>query len=94
MENKKEVVEDKVEKRLTYEQLNDVAIQLSQQLENAKKQLSAVNMANLFRRLDYLFKVVELNSSFDSEFVVNCTEEIKTLMTVPEEKEDSENNNK
>lgn len=82
--------EDVNEGRMTYEQLNNIAGSLSYQLEEAKKQIQAINMANLFKRLDYLFKVVELGSKFGEEFTQACVNEIKSLMTVPEDKEEKE----
>ena len=42
-------------------------------------------MQNVFKRLDYLLKVVELGvkSEFSVEFIVNCVNEIEGLLTLP-----------
>ena len=49
-----------------------------------------MNMANIFKRLDYLFKVVDLSVEFKQEFVNKCKEEITTLMTLPKEEATAE----
>lgn len=70
---------------LTYEQLNNVANQLSQQNMQLRKQIEEMNYVNLFKRLDYLFKVVEFAGQFNQEFVNACTTEIEGLLTAAEE---------
>ena len=85
-ENKTKTVEMKTEKKkFSYEELNDIASQLSQQNQQLYAQLQRVNMTNAFKRLDYLFKVVEFSAMFDSDFVIKCTDEIKGILTVPQE---------
>lgn len=71
--------------KLTYEQLNNAAMQLSQQNMQLRKQLEETNLFNLFRRLDYLFKVVEFAGQFPADFVTACTAEIQTLLAAPED---------
>ena len=40
----------------------------------------------MFKRLDYLFKVVELANTFkDPDFVNSCMDELKEALTVNEE---------
>lgn len=82
---------DNKQQKLTYEQLNDACNQLFQQNQYLAKQLRELNMANSFKRLDYLFKVVELASTFkDDEFVADCIDEIKEAMVLKEEPEDTD----
>ena len=38
----------------------------------------------MFKRLDYLFKVLELGHQFTSEFVINCADEIVGILTIPD----------
>lgn len=38
---------------------------------------------NIFKRLEFLFKVLEHKESFDATFVQNCAIEIKDLITIP-----------
>ena len=75
------------EKKLRYEQLNEIAHQLSEQNRELYQKVQEMNMANIFKRLDYLFKVVDLSVEFKQEFVNKCKEEITTLMTLPKEEE-------
>lgn len=74
-----------VEKKLSYEELEKAANELLMQNQQLYTELQKANMANVFKRLDYLFKVVEFNTVFDTEFVNNCTAEIKDMMTIKED---------
>lgn len=71
-------------KKMSYEQLEQVAHQLSEQTRQLYNQLQQSNMTNMFKRLDYLFKVLENGSRFDKDFLDKCISEIKDIMTVPE----------
>lgn len=73
--------------KMSYEQLENVAHQLSEQSRQLYAKLQEANMANMFKRLDYLFKVVENAHAFSEEFVAKCVAEIEDLMTVPESEE-------
>lgn len=79
--------------KMSYEQLEDVAHQLSEQVRQLYAKLQESNLENMFKRLDYLFKVIENAYAFNEEFVSKCTSEIESLMTLPdnedEPKEDS-----
>lgn len=89
--------QDKPEK-MSYEQLEQVAHQLSEQARQLYSQLQKSNLNNMFKRLDYLFKVVENGHIFDQDFTNKCIDEIENIMTIQEESEgnteDSANNNK
>ena len=71
--------------KMSYEQLENVAHQLSEQAKQLYMKLQAANMSNMFKRLDYLFKVVENGHMFKQDFLDKCIAEIEELMTVPEE---------
>lgn len=79
--------------KMSYEQLENVAHQLSEQVRQLYAKLQEANLENMFKRLDYLFRVVENAHSFSVDFVNKCTSEIESLMTLPdpedEPKEDS-----
>lgn len=77
--------EKKEKKELSYEELKTVAGQLSQQNQQLNAMLRQSNMANVFKRLDYLFKILELRSCFNSDFVIACSDEIVSMMTPAEE---------
>ena len=76
--------------KMSYEQLENIAHQLSNQAKQLYAKLQEANMVNMFKRLDYLFKVVENARNFPVEFVTKCITEIMDLMTVPETEEGTE----
>ena len=96
-EQKKKVVEMQPKtketerpEKLSYEQLENIAHQLSEQAKQLYMKLQAANMGNMFKRLDYLFKVVENGHMFKQDFLEKCIAEIEEIMTVPEETEEEE----
>ena len=87
-------VEDKTKgeekHKLSYEELNGACNQLFQENQYLKKQLQEANLANMFKRLDYLFEVLKYSSIFnDPGFVMDCVDEIKDAIMIkqPEETE-------
>lgn len=76
--------------KMSYEQLEQVAHQLSEQARQLYGQLQKSNLSNMFKRLDYLFKVVENGHMFKQDFLDRCVKEIEDIMTVPEEPENNE----
>lgn len=99
MENQNQTTE---RKKLSYEELEKVCGQLSaqaQQLKNQNQQLinavRSANLENLYKRLDYLFKVIEENATnkyLSEEFKEQCGSEIELLMARPDSAEDKEDN--
>ena len=95
-EQKKKVVKmqpakkDERPEKLSYEQLENVAHQLSEQAKQLYMKLQAANMSNMFKRLDYLFKVIENGHMFKQDFLEKCIAEIEEIMTVPEETDKEE----
>lgn len=75
--------------KMSYEQLENIAHQLSDQAKQLYAKLQEANMVNMFKRLDYLFKVIENAHAFNEEFVAKCVDEIEDLMTVPETEEET-----
>lgn len=75
--------------KMSYEQLENIAHQLSEQSKQLYMKLQEANMMNMFKRLDYLFKVVENNQMFSTEFLNKCIAEIEDIITVPETTEDN-----
>lgn len=88
MEENTQKVEAMKPMKMSYEELENVARQLSEQTRQLYAKLQEMNMVNMFKRLDYLFKVAEFSHMFNSEFVTTCTQEIQDLLTVPEEKQE------
>ena len=90
MEENKEVKKEK----LSYEDLENVCHQLSEQSRTLYQRLQDADMNNMFRRLDYLFEVIKNEKAFISrgkqQFLNKCVEELITLMTIPEEAPEEE----
>lgn len=76
-------------RKLTYEELEQAANQLSEQVRGLYMQLQQATDANFFKRIDYLFKVVENSDKFNPEFVMQCTKELESTLTLPEPKEEN-----
>ena len=76
--------------KLSYEQLENVAHQLSDQNKQLYQALQKANVDNLFKRLEYLFKVLEQVHHFPDEFISKCSEEIVSMITIPEKEEETE----
>ena len=79
---------------LSYDQLKEVAAQLQHENQQLRSTLVRVDYSNTFKRLDYLFKVLDNYIHFDDDFVASCIKEIQDMMTIKEEStEDTENSN-
>lgn len=85
-------------KKLSYEELENVCHQLSaqaQQLNAQNQQLRAMvteaNLSNLYKRLDYLFEVINRDNPYlSTDFKKKCAIEIETLMATPEAEDTQE----
>lgn len=70
-------------KKLTYEELNNTCAQLYQQNQQLLRQVQQLNNTVMFKRLDYLFLVLQNENVFnDKSFVDSCTNEIKEALSV------------
>ena len=82
-----------VKEKLSYEELEALNVQLSEQAKRLYYTLQRQNLEGVFKRLDYLFKILENYTFFDPGFIDDCVFEITTLMKQEEkegeEKEDS-----
>ena len=82
--------------KFSYEQLEAIARQLSEQNNQLIAKIKELQMGNMFKRIDYLFKILENAHMFGEAFVTNCSKEIEEFMTIPnkelpEEESDIEN---
>lgn len=86
-------MEEKVQRpeKMSYEQLENIAHQLSEQNKELVKRLQQADLTSMYRRLDYLFAVLNKASLFPKDFVDNCVQELVTAITIPEEPKDKEN---
>lgn len=80
---------NKVEK-VSYEELNNTATQLAVQNNQLRMKLQECNMYNAFKRLDYLFKVIENKDSFNKTFLDKCIKEVEDIMTPEDNKENND----
>lgn len=86
------------ENKPTYEELQALVEKQAKEIEAYKglnnqlyQQVMRNNMTNLYKRLDYLFKVVDSNCTyFDIDFIEKCVEEITQIMTPEEPKAEEE----
>nr|DAN48096.1 MAG TPA: hypothetical protein [Crassvirales sp.] len=84
-------------KKLTYEQLNQAAQQISQQAEALYKEnqqlkaaLNRLSIQNGYTELGFKFKVVENSTMFPKEFVEKIITEIVDTMTGTNEEQEEE----
>lgn len=80
----KEIKQTRQPEKMSYEQLENIAHQLSEQSRSLAGKLQEANLNNLFRRLDYLFLAVQNSNKFKVSFVNECIDEIQALLTVTE----------
>lgn len=82
--------ETKETQKLSYEQLEQIATQLSQQVQTLYAKLQEAEVSNMLSRLKFLFKVVQNDVKFPAEFVAKCVAEIVEVMTIKEPEESKE----
>lgn len=75
------------EKKYTESEFNAACRELYQKL---MKEIQLRDMTNMFKRMDYLFKVIENRVCFNADFVGDCVEEIEVALT-PVEPESNDN---
>ena len=71
--------------KMSYEELENIAHQLSEQSRVLMQKLQEANMSNMFKRIDYLFKVLEFENMFSDSFIDKCAQEIQDMISIPEE---------
>lgn len=81
MEEKNNTQNSNTQNKLNYEQLEQVAHQLSEQNRQLHNKLQDAYISNMSKRIDYLFKVMEYQHMFSSSFVDNCAKEIEECLT-------------
>ena len=82
--------EKKEQKKLSYEELANAANQLQQQNKFLIEQLQKNQGESFYKRLDYLYKTIELKEVFPEEFTGKCIDEIVSTITIPEEVKQSD----
>ena len=84
---KKKVAQKEVSKaekpvQPTTEQLTQLIDQLYGRNQQLVEALNEKNTALMFKRMDYLFKIVEQSHMFDDEFVTKCIDELQKTLDV------------
>ena len=69
-------------KKLSYEELEKIALNLQEQCQKLYAQNQEMQVGMMFKRLDYLFKVLKYYSLLETDFVRKCAKEIQELLTV------------
>lgn len=72
------------------EQLTQLVDQLYSRNQQLAEALNEKNTALMFKRLDYLFKVIEQNHMFDDEFVTKCIDELQKTLDITQVQENTE----
>lgn len=73
------------EDQLTYEQLTTLCNQLGERCRVMQAQLQELQTLVTSKRLDYVFKVLELRELFSSDFIHTCVKEIEESLTITEQ---------
>lgn len=71
------------QKKLSYEELKNAAMQLQQRCMMLEGKLQGIEIASV--RLNYLFKIIKFKESFSGDFVSKCISEIENILTVDNE---------
>lgn len=74
------------EKKLTYEQLENAAMQLQNQVMMLENRLKTIDYTAI--RLNWLFEVLKAKEVFKPDFVISCAKEIEDILTIKEETEE------
>jgi len=85
------VVHEMEEKKYTESEMNAACGQLYQRLV---KEIQARDMSNMFKRMDYLFKVIENKDCFNKDFINEVIQEIEVALTPVESEDNAEDNAK
>lgn len=75
----------------TTEQLTQLVDQLYGRNQQLVEALNEKNTALMFKRMDYLFKIVEQSHMFDDEFVTKCIDELQKTLDITQVEENTEN---
>lgn len=87
MEEKDLKETETVKETYTKEEVQEIVRTYTRQLGSLIGKLQDLNISNTFKRLEFLFKVLEHSDKFPSDYLDEVTEEIMKIMTIPEENE-------
>ena len=97
MEENKKTTEKKTNRKLSYEELQTAAQQISAQLDAVAREnnqlriaLQKAQLGNLYTELEFKFKVIQNAEMFSTDFVEKCINSIEEIMTPEPEEERKE----
>lgn len=70
--------------RVSYDQLNNIAMQLSEHNRKLVQQLNDRNYSIQIKRVDWLLSIIGMSDKFSPEFITRCVEEIEQQFTIDE----------
>lgn len=70
--------------RISYEQLNNIAMQLSEHNRKLAQQLKDRDYGIQIKRIDWLLSIIGMSDKFSTEFIIRCIEEIEQQFTINE----------
>lgn len=77
--------EAKEEKKLSYDDLKKIINELQHQNKYLIEQFQKTRNEELFKRIEFLFKVLENSDLFPEEFINSVVLEIQDIMTIKTE---------
>ena len=95
MENEVKTAPTQERRQLDYQELENVAQQLSVQVQQLNKKnnqlvemINQANLENLFKRLEWLWRIITTDGvTVTSQFKKKCAEEFMSLMETPKDTE-------
>lgn len=85
MEEKKQAQAEQVQTKLSYEELEKVAVQLQQRCAMLEDRLRSIDMASV--RMNFLLRVLEVKNGFSEDFLTKCGKEVEEMLTIEEPEE-------
>jgi hypothetical protein len=70
--------------RVSYDQLNNIAMQLSEHNRKLVQQLNDRDYSIQIKRVDWLLSIIGMSDKFSPEFITRCVEEIEQQFTIDE----------
>lgn len=76
--------------KLSYEELNNAALQLAEQNRKLYQEVQRLNTAGVIKRLEFLFDVLKYKDVFNVDFVNRTVAEIEEALTIKPQEENEQ----
>lgn len=83
-------MENKNDKKMTYEQLEKYCNYLVSQLDESSEKMRQAQFSEMLARLNFEFKVLELAHHFPDDYVKKCSADIQRMLVMEEPQENGE----